>query len=211
MATTWTELKQEVADNLHRTGLTSYIPTFISYAELRLAQDLRVPQLVARSTVTISAAGSSVAVPTGYIDMVSVSITNGAPLAYVTQDTYDLALQAGVTTPLTYTLIGSSIYVAPAWTAGGTLTCHYLKKQTALSGSTATNWYLDNAPQALLYAAMLEAETFNKAIDQEKLGRWKALYEYARDRVNDLYGVVDTVTRGRNLSSGGAKSLAPSV
>jgi hypothetical protein len=114
-----------------------------------------------------------------------------------------------MTVPMFYTLIGTSIYVSPSWTAGGTLTLNHFKQETALSGSNTTNWYILNVPHLLQYAALLEGASFTK--DDVEAAKWKTYYEYARDRANDLYGVVDSYQRAMAMQAGKGKSLTPSV
>lgn len=214
MATTWTDLKTEVADVLHRGGLTSNIPTFIGYGERMLAHDLFINPLVSSATVTVSAAASSGTVPTGAFAYVSVQIASGAKLHYVTPDgMVDVLADAGsIEKPIFWSQRGTLILVGPSWTAGGNLTVQYFKQETALSGSTATNWYLDNAPKALLYASCIEAETFINAADsKQRLDVFRAQYENERDRIIDQWGVVNPVARAKQLQSGSGRALRPSV
>jgi hypothetical protein len=89
--------------------------------------------------------------------------------------------------------------VSPAWTAGGTLTLNYFKKETALSGSNTTNWYITNVPHLLQYACLLEACSF--VSDDAGAAKWQKFYEYARDRANDQYGVVDPFSREMAMSA----------
>jgi hypothetical protein len=209
--TDYTTLVTEVGNYMHRADLSAEIPTYIAYAEKRVGHDLRITPLVNQTTVTISAGGRSVALPTGYIGMVSAKVTGGARLNYITPDTLDQADSNanGLTVPVFYTLIGTSIYVSPSWTAGGTLTLNHFKQETALSGSNTTNWYILNVPHLLQYAALLEGASFTK--DDEEAAKWKTYYEYARDRANDLYGVVDSYQRAMAMQAGKGKSLTPSV
>jgi hypothetical protein len=210
--TDYTSLVTEVGNYLHRSDLTAEIPTFISYAEQRVAHDLKITPLITNGTVNISAGGSSVSLPTGFIGMVSVKITGAAKLHYIPPDTYDSALSQanGLTVPTMYTMIGSSIYVSPAWTAGGTLTLNYFKKEVALSGSNTTNWYVTNVPHMLTFAALLEATPFVKDA-QDEIMKWEKMYEYARDRANDQYNVVDPFMRSMQYSAGKAKALTPGL
>ncbi len=53
--TNFTDLKASVANYLGRTDLTSVIPDFISFAELRIARDLRTRQMLESATaLTVS-------------------------------------------------------------------------------------------------------------------------------------------------------------
>jgi hypothetical protein len=209
----YTDLQAAVANWMHRSDMTSQIVDFITMAEIRVSRDLRISQLVASATVTVSAGAATGTLPTGFLGMVSVEIaSSNTELKYITQDTYarHLANANGITVPSTYTLQGSSILVSPTWTAGGNLTCRYFKKEVVLSGSNATNWYITNAPDMLLYAALLEGAPYieKEVADVEK---WKAYYENARDSLNRQYGVLDAFQRMQMMSGGKGTSLAPSI
>lgn len=185
--TDYSSLKTAVANWLHKSDLTSNIPDFIALGEWRIARDLRISPLLTSSTVTIAAAGSSVALPSGYIEMANARIDGGAELHYTTPDMIDRV--SGGSTPWAYTIIGSNIEVAPSWTAGGDLELTYYKKQDALSDSTTTNWFTSNAPDILLYAALLEAAPF--LIADERIPVWADFYKGSVDALNAQYGVVD--------------------
>lgn len=185
--TTYSELKTAVSSWLHRSDLTANVPDFITMAEWRVARDLRVSPLMASSTVTIAAAGNSVALPTGFLELINCQITGGAELQYIPPDTIDRVSGAGV--PWVYSLIGSNIQVGPTWTAGGTLTLTYFKKETVLSDSNTTNWYMLNIPDTLLYGALLEAAPF--LMNDTRISIWKEYYQTSIQNINRQYGNVD--------------------
>lgn len=195
--TNYSELKTSVANWLHRSDLTSNIPDFIQLAEYRMARDLRISPLLSTSTVTIAAAGSSVALPTGYLEMVNVEIDGGAELHYVPPDTIDRIDGSG--TPWVYTLKGETINVAPSWTAGGDLSLTYYKKETALSDSSTTNWYINNAPDALLYASLLEASPY--LVSDNRIDVWFEFYNRAIESLNRQYGNIDPHRRMLNYAA----------
>lgn len=211
--TNYSELQTAVANWTHRSDLTSQIPDFITLAEIRLARDLRIsPLLTTAASGSIAVNGSSIALPSGFLSMVSVKITSsGAELKYITPDTYDRAQYNanGGTTPIYYTIIGATLFVSPTWSAGGTLTWSYFKKETALSGSNITNWYITNAPDMLLYACLLEAAPYMKS--DVDTAMWKAYYENARDRLNDQYGVLDAYQRMLQMNQGKGDALTPAL
>ena len=185
--TTYGELKTAVSSWLHRSDLTANVPDFIAMAEWRVARDLRVQQLITTSSVTISAAGNSVALPSGFLELVNCQIASGAELSYVPPDTIDRISGAG--TPWVYTLLGQNIQVGPSWTAGGNLSLSYYKKETQLSDSTTTNWYITNVPDALLYGSLLEASPFLLA--DTRIDVWQRFYDRSIGNINRQYGNVD--------------------
>lgn len=185
--TDYTSLKAEVATYLHRDDLTATIPTFISNCEYRIARALRVSQLLTTSTVAVSAAAASAALPTGFLQMANVKISTGAELQYVPPDRIDK--ESGAGTPWLYTLMGSTIVVAPTWTAGGNLSCTYWKKETALSDSATTNWYTSNCPDALLFGSLMEAAPF--LMNDNRIAIWKEFFNNAVDSLNMQFGNLD--------------------
>jgi len=64
----------------------------------------------------------------------------------------------------------------------------------ALSDSNTSNWLLDLAPDAYLYASLLESAPFLR--DDERLQTWTALYGAA---VNQLNKVSERGTHGGSL------------
>ena len=184
----YSDLRSSVANWLHRQDLTANIPDFIAMAEIRLSRDLRISPLLSSSSLTVSAAGSSVSLPTDFMEIVNLRIgPSGAELHYVPPDTLDRV--TGGTVPWAYTLRSGVIEIAPAWTAGGSLSMYYMKKETPLSDTNATNWYITNAPDALLYASLLEASPY--LMNDSRVDIWEKFYKRSVDALNTQYGATD--------------------
>ena len=66
---------------------------------------------------------------------------------------------------------------------GGTLKGIYYAKLTALSDSNTTNWYTTNAPEVLLYGALLEAQPF--IMNDARIQTWGQMYQGAIDSIRD--------------------------
>ena len=194
----YTDLRSSVANWLHRQDLTANIPDFITMAEIRLSRDLRISPLVATTTLAVSAAGSSVTLPTDFMEIVNLRVASGAELHYVPPDTIDRV--TGGTVPWAYTLRSGVIEVAPSWTAGGNLTMYYMKKETSMSDSNETNWYVTNAPDALLYGALLEASPY--LMNDNRVEIWEKFYQRAIDSLNSQYGANDPHRRMLSHSAG---------
>jgi hypothetical protein len=211
--TTFTELKAAIADEAHRTDLTTPIIDFVTSAEWTIARDLRVSPLITRGTITIAPASLSVALPnaTPFLGMVSAR-TAASKLIYLTPDKYDDAVlnANSITTPTGYSLIGANFHIAPAWSGGGDVTINYFRKEPALSVSVSSNWYLANAPDLMMAASMVHLAAYLK--DFDLLSYWKTKYEFIRDRINaDHGGVVDAVMRAQSIAAGRGKANTPSL
>ena len=186
---TFSDLKTSTANWLHRDDLTANIVDFIMMAEWRLARDLRVAPLLASSTIAVSAGATSFTLPTSCMEVVNVQVSaGGAELHYVPPDTID-RIPAGNNIPWAYTIFGTTVLIAPSWTAGGNLDISYISKPTILSDSNTTNWFLTNAPDALLYATLLEAAPF--LVNDNRITVWMQFYKTAASNINRQYGNVD--------------------
>lgn len=205
---TYSDLRTTASNYLHRSDLASQIPDFITLAEWRMARGLRIAPLMATATVAVSAGTATGTLPTGYLEMVNIQISSSSELVYVPPDTIDRIPTGAV--PWAYTILGTTVQVAPSWTAGGNLSATYFKKETVLSDSATTNWYITNAPDTLLYAVLLEAAPY--LMDDARVTLWKEYFKNGLDEINRQYGNVDPHKRmlqysqnpGFNGNSGGA-------
>ena len=59
--------------------------------------------------------------------------------------------------------------IAPTPSAALNLELNYRSRFDALSNDTATNWLTDNAYDALLYGALIEAAIYNKNPQQQQI------------------------------------------
>ena len=77
MLTNYSDLKTTVANYLGRSDLTSQIPDFISLAEIRLARELRIRQMLDTATATMSINDSTVGIPPDFLAMRDIFIDGG--------------------------------------------------------------------------------------------------------------------------------------
>jgi hypothetical protein len=154
------QLKAAIATRLGRTNLTAVIPDFIALGESRLYHgfrdlDVSVPGLRLRAQLAIETA-SLAALPADFLAVDRLTVPGAyAPraLTYVTPEEF-VSLPA-TTCPLRYTLMNGLIVVEGGAPAAFTLS--YYKKFTALVADADTNWLLSNAPNIVLYSALIEA------------------------------------------------------
>lgn len=160
------ELVTAVENYLHRGDLSSLIPDFISLAEAKLNRKLRLRAMENIDTGTVAA---SISLPTGFVEMKSLTITVGSstiPLTYSPvngiNDTAGAARR--------YSIVGDSLYFIPNG-GGETYTLTYYKKFDALS--SGVNWLITNVPDVYLYATLLEATPYIK--NDARLQTWASL------------------------------------
>ena len=187
---TFTELKDALADWLDRSDLMDRIPDFITLAEARLNRDVRIRPMEVRSSMETTAGQRYFNLPGGYLQMRNMQINSNpiTPLEYITPEMLDRLYGSDTTgKPKAYTLIGDEIQLAPIPDSDYTVEMAFYEKFTALgdgtSGTVTSNWLTTNAPDVLLYGALLEAEPFIK--NDERIALWLNAYNGAVKKIQD--------------------------
>ena len=178
--TSYSDLKTTIANYLARSDLTSVIPDFIRLAEERLRRDLRIRQMLVVATANTTAGDSTVGLPTDFLEMrdIHLNTTPITSLAYEAPNAFyasTRATEAGL--PKTYTVLASELQFSPIPDAVYTAQMLYYAKPTLLSDSNTSNVFLANCPDALLYAALAEAEPY--LMNDARLQVWASLYDRA--------------------------------
>ena len=185
--TNYTSFVTVVENYLARTDLSSQIPDFIQMAQYRMTRDLRTQKMLSSTTLSLSA--STVAFPTDILEVREIHI-QGNPVIRLEYQSPDLFFRDGQTTfsgmPHYFTMINSNFQFAPAPDSTMTLSLLYYAQPTFISTTTASNIYLVNYPDALLYATLAEAEPY--LINDARIATWSALYDraIANIKTNDL-------------------------
>ena len=181
---TFTELKDAVADWLDRSDLTARIPDFIALAEARISRELRIRPMEVRSIMYTSSGQKYFNLPGGYLQMRNIQLNTNPtqPLEYITPEMLDRLYGSNTTgKPRAYTLIGDEIQLSPIPDAAYELEMAFYEKFTSLgdgtSGTVTTNYLTKNAPDVLLYGALMEAEPFIK--NDERIPVWLNGYSNA--------------------------------
>lgn len=182
---TYTELKDAIADFLLRTDLDAAIPTFIRLAEARMDRDVRHWRQEKRSVAQLD--GQYSAIPADYLRPIRLQITD-APTSEVAPISTAQMLQLRgdrndrVGRPTHYALTAGSLelYPTPDNTYNASLV--YYGRVAALSDSNATNWLLTEAPDAYLYGALVHSAPYLK--DDPRISVWASLYTSAIEALN---------------------------
>ena len=185
---TFTELKDAVADWLDRSDLTDRIPDFIALAEARINRELRIRPMEVRSTMYTTVDQQYFNLPGGYIQMRNIQLNTNptTPLEYITPEMLDRLYGSSTTgKPRAYTLIGDEIQLAPIPDSAYQLEMAFYEKFTPLgdgsAGTVTSNWLTANAPDVLLYGALMEAEPFIK--NDERIPVWLNGYSNAINKL----------------------------
>jgi hypothetical protein len=79
--------------------------------------------------------------------------------------------------PRSYTILANEFQLAPSPDAVYTLKLLYYSAPAYLSSSNTTNTFLTTAPDALLYASLIEAEPY--LMNDARINTWGTMYDRA--------------------------------
>lgn len=184
--TTYSDLKTSVANYLGRSDLTTVIPDFIRFAELRMARDLRTRQMLKSATTSTINGDGTVSLPTDFLEIRDLHIQGSPrlPITYLSPSAFTRDAPADESgKPVYYTILASDFLFAPMPDTNYTLEILYYAKPTVLSDTTSSNVFLANYPDALLYASLLEAEPY--LINDARSQTWATLYDRAIKNISD--------------------------
>jgi len=178
--TNYTSFVTVVENYLARTDLSSQIPDFIQLAQTRMSRDLRTEKMLKVATASITSGDGTVAVPSDMLEVREIHI-QGNPVVRVAYQSPDLFFKDGLTTTsgisVFFTMLGSEFQFAPVPNGSQTVQILYYAQPTFISTTTASNLFLANYPDALLYATLAEAEPY--LMNDNRIQTWSALYDRA--------------------------------
>jgi hypothetical protein len=132
--------------------------------------------VVARATTT--AGDETVGLPTDFLEMRDVHLrtTPVTSVSYLSPNAFfATARTTDAGPPVNYTILASEIQFAPIPDTEYSIQMLYYGKPQYLSDSNIVNVFLSNYPDALLYAALGEAEPY--LMNDARLQTWAALYD----------------------------------
>jgi hypothetical protein len=184
--TNYTDLQASVASYLGRSDLTSVIPDFIRFAETRLARELRTRLMLKSATAPTVAGDARVALPTDFLEIRDLFVQGNPrmPVTYLSPSAFTRDARADESgLPVFYTVLASEFQFAPQPDTVYTLEILYYAKPPVLSSTVASNVFLANYPDALLYGALIEAEPY--LINDARSQTWATLYDRAVKNISD--------------------------
>jgi len=178
--TTYSDLQTSIANYLARSDLTSQIPDFITFAENRLRKELRIRQMLKSVTTATVSGDNTVELPSDFLQVRDfVVVTNPlTPLSYSSPSSLSndpRASEVGV--PKSYTILANDFQLSPVPDAVYTVKLLYFAAPAYLSSSNTTNVFLTTAPDALLYASLIEAEPY--LMNDARINTWGTMYDRA--------------------------------
>lgn len=181
----FTELKTAVATWLHRDDLTAVIPDMIAVAEARLNRELRLLNMEATASVTLTTGLNYAALPTGYLEGIDLyyASDNEQLVKLTAEEIIAIRPETGTGKPGAYAVTSRFEFEITA-DETYTLTSRHLKRWDI--AADATNWLLTNSPGAYLYAALAEAGMYLK--NDARVPMWEAKAAAEIRRLNHTDG-----------------------
>jgi hypothetical protein len=185
MISTYSDLKTAIANYLARTDLTDQIPDFIRFAEIRLRRELRIRQMLKTVTTSTTGGDSTVELPSDFLEVRDFVVDTNPiqPLTYSSPSTFSRnSRRTESGKPIDYTIMALEFELAPTPDSNYTLELLYFAAPTYLSDSNTSNVFMANAPDALLYASLLEAEPY--IMNDARIQTWGSMYNRAIETLN---------------------------
>ncbi len=176
---TYTNLKTEIAEHLRRdaTAFSSKIDTFIDLAEERHRDEIRLREMLERTSITISARQTSL--PSDFLQVKTLKLLTSpvTPLKQLSPDIMDEYRREENGRPCYFAIHKEiEVDVVPDEAYSGEML--YYKQVAALSDSNASNEILARAPGLYLYGALTFSAPY---VDDLRLQEWNTIYENLRD------------------------------
>ena len=176
------------------------LPSLIGLAERRLARELKIQGTVTVVSSTMTQGEPTYPKPDRWRETVSIRVGTGAGYN-VTQEVYPRAYeymrqywpnQTLTGTPRFYADYDySHWFFAPTPNAPFPYELIYYELPPLLGDDVQTNWFTEYAPNALLYASLMEAAPFLK--NEEIIPIWQGFYDRAVAALNgeDIRQIAD--------------------
>tara|TARA_R110002020_G_scaffold74463_2_gene190451 strand:- start:286 stop:906 length:621 start_codon:yes stop_codon:yes gene_type:complete len=182
---TYDNLKTSVANYLGRTDLTDQIVDFVTLAETRLRRDLRLRTMLKGVTTSATSGDGTVALPSDFLEVRDIYVDTNprGSLQYLTPSSFTTngrATESGQ--PNYYTILASEFNFAPAPDSDYTFQLLYYAEPEFLSDTNSSNTFLANAPDALLYGSLVEAEPY--LMNDNRIQVWASMLERSIDSLN---------------------------
>ncbi len=163
---TYQELRQAIADYMHRSDLTTLIPGFIEYARERINRDLRVREMLVSAPLTLATNPSPL--PADFLEMRDIYHTVGTRRITLTLvGRKQLNDYANGNQPLFYSIDGLQLETAPGG-EGVDFNLIYYGQQPPLVADTDTNATLARFSTIWLYGALVEAHNYTQDMEMRQ-------------------------------------------
>jgi|TARA_R110001599_G_scaffold125147_1_gene297957 hypothetical protein len=184
--TDYITLKSTLADYLHRSDLSdSILSNFVQLGEARINRQLRLLQQEEIATLTLAAGDSTVALPTNWQETIDVVYADNKR-SLQPQNIRALNSQSSSANatgrPLLYAVTNGTLSFEITADIQYSILLNYFERWNIAADTT--NWLLENAPDAYLYASLIEAKAYTKK--PQELSLWADGLQTALDDLNQL-------------------------
>lgn len=182
----YASLVTAVTDFLNRSDLSAFVPNFLQNAQARLYKNLRIRAM--ETALSLTTSSGVAAIPATYVEL-KYAYVNSSPVNMLKRTSPQQIYQQypdrtiSSTRPDLIATEGTNFIFGAVPVDGTIIKGIYYARLPLLSGSNTTNWFITDAPDLLLYGALLEAEPFLNG--DERALTWKALYDMAFKAVED--------------------------
>jgi len=218
MTMTYTSLKTDIQTWAENTGtdFTNQLDTFIDNTQIRLSREIDPVGFNENVTSSMSVGDRFITLPTNIdpmlINYLNIIVSDDRkfleikPIEYLQEYWPDSSLKDQ---PRYFANFNdTTLYVAPTPDQAYVMELGYQGRINPLSNTNTTNWYTDNAPDALLYGCLSEANLFTKNMEDYNIYKQKyvesvtALNNEARRRRRTDYKFPGSPL-GENTLTGG--------
>lgn len=183
LITSYDTLVTAITDYLARSDLSSFVPNFLQNCQGKIYRSLRLRTMETALSGTI--ASGVLAVPSDYLELKYAYLTT-SPSTFLERTTPELIYtkwrdRTASGRPLEIAREAETFIFGPFPDDTYSVAGIYYKQLTLLSASNTTNWFTTNAPEVMLYGALLEAQPF--LMNDKRIQTWQGLYEQALETV----------------------------
>jgi len=196
MSFTYSELTsaiQNYTDNTE-TSFVANIPNFIETAEQTILNSIDLQYFRKNVTGSSSTSNRYLQVPSDYLASFSLSVLNSSTKEFLEEKDVNFIQSynpnASITgTPKYYAFFDIENFIlAPTPDADYTMELHYFYRPSSLvlAGDNGTTWLSKNAPNAMLYGSLIEANIFMKG-EADVMKMYQERFMQSLERLKD-YG-----------------------
>tara|TARA_R100001377_G_scaffold23417_2_gene12629 strand:- start:910 stop:1557 length:648 start_codon:yes stop_codon:yes gene_type:complete len=196
MSFTYSELTsaiQNYTDNTE-TSFVANIPNFIETAEQTILNSIDLQYFRKNVTGSSSTSNQYLQVPSDYLASFSLSVLNSSTKEFLEEKDVNFIQSynpnASITgTPKYYAFFDIENFIlAPTPDADYTMELHYFYRPSSLvlAGDNGTTWLSKNAPNAMLYGSLIEANIFMKG-EADVMKMYQERFMQSLERLKD-YG-----------------------
>lgn len=176
----YTNLKSEVLDMMHRPDLAGRVDTAIDLCEAQMNREFRTLAQESRAIATVNSEYTTL--PDDFLELRNVQLNTSPPklLRYLSPEAMD-ALADTTGEPIYYTFVGNELQFSPNPDGDYTVEIVYFAKIDGLSDANPSNFVLVNWPELYLYGSLAHLAMF--VFDEQRAAAWQAVFAMGVERV----------------------------